>query len=243
LLRGCAELARSKDWILQTHAAENRDEIEEVRRVSGLSNIDFLDDHGLLGDDVVLAHGVHLDDHEVRLLADSSTTICHCPGANLKLASGIADVPRLLSKGVPVALGADGPPCNNRLSMFHEMSLAATIHGLRHGPTAISAWTVLEMATRGGAAALGLDSNIGTLEPGKGADLVVVDLEEWSALPGGDPASRIVFGGSPQMVRHTVVAGRPVVEDHRLVTTDPEALRRRVTDAWKATRTRMEEMP
>jgi len=243
LLRGCAELARSKDWILQTHAAENRDEIEEVRRVSGLSNIEFLDDHGLLGDDVVLAHGVHLDDHEVRLLADSSTTICHCPGANLKLASGIADVPRLLSKGVPVALGADGPPCNNRLSIFHEMSLAATIHGLRHGPTAISAWTVLEMATRGGAAALGLDSNIGTLEPWKGADLVVVDLEEWSALPGGDPASRIVFGGSPQMVRHTVVAGRPVVEDHRLVTTDPEALRRRVTDAWKATRSRMEEMP
>ena len=243
LLRGCAELARSNNWILQTHAAENRDEVEEVRRISGLSNIGFLDDHGLTGDDVVLAHGVHLDDHEVRLLADTGTTICHCPGANLKLASGIADVPRLLSSGVAVVLGADGPPCNNRLSIFHEMALAATIHGLRHGPTAISAWTALEMSTRDGAAALGLEGEIGTLEPGKAADLVVVDLEEWSGLPGGDPASRIVFGSGPQMVRHTVVAGRPVVEDHRLVTTDPGALRLRVADAWKATRSRMEEMP
>jgi cytosine/adenosine deaminase-related metal-dependent hydrolase len=192
---------------------------------------------------VILAHGVHLDDNEVGLLAKTGTTICHCPGANLKLASGIADVPRLLSNGVAVVLGADGPPCNNRLSIFHEMALVATIHGLRHGPAAISAWSALEMATRTGAAALGLDREIGTLEPGKAADLVVVDLEEWSGLPGGDPASRIVFGSGPQMVRHTVVAGRPVVEDHRLVTADPELLRRRVADAWKATRARMEDMP
>jgi cytosine/adenosine deaminase-related metal-dependent hydrolase len=243
MLRGCAELARSNHWILQTHAAENRDEVEEVRRMSGLSNIGYLADHGLTGDDVVLAHGVHLDNTEIQLLADTKTTICHCPGANLKLASGIADVPRLLSNGVRVALGADGPPCNNRLSIFHEMALVATIHGLRHGPATISAWTALEMATRNGAAALGLESEIGTLEPGKTADLVVVDLEEWSGLPGGDPASRIVFGGGPHMVRHTVVGGRPVVEDHRLVTTDPGALRLRVADAWKATRTRMEETP
>lgn len=243
LLRECAELARRNHWILQTHAAENRDEVDEVRRMSGLSNIGYLADHGLTGDDVVLAHGVHLDDDEVQLLTDTRTTICHCPGANLKLASGIADVPRLLSNGVRVALGADGPPCNNRLSIFHEMALVATIHGLRHGPTTISAWTALEMATRNGAAALGLESEIGTLEPGKTADLVVVDLEEWSGLPGGDPASRIVFGGGPQMVRHTVVGGRTVVEDHRLVATDPVALRLRVADAWKATRTRMEEAP
>jgi len=242
LLRGCAELARSNNWILQTHAAENRDEVEEVRRLSGLSNIGFLSDHGLTGDDVVLAHGVHLDDSEVQLLAATGTTICHCPGANLKLASGIADVPQLLSNGVAVVLGADGPPCNNRLSIFHEMALAATIHGLRHGPAAISAWTALEMATCNGAAALGLEDEIGTLEPGKAADLVVVDLDQWSGLPGGDPASRIVFGGGPQMVRHAVVAGRPVVEDHRLVTTDPEMLRQRVADSWRATRRRMEEM-
>jgi cytosine/adenosine deaminase-related metal-dependent hydrolase len=196
----------------------------------------------LTGGDVIFAHGVHLDDDEVRLLAATETSICHCPGANLKLASGIADVPRLVSSGVRVVLGADGPPCNNRLSMFHEMYLAATLHGLRHGPSAIDAWQVLAMATREGAAALGLGEEIGTLEAGKAADLVVVGLDGWSALPGGDPASRLVFGGGPRMVRHTIVAGRPVVANGRLVGHDVAAMRQRIDDAWRATRRRMEEM-
>jgi len=242
LLRGCSELARTHDWLLQSHAAENRNEVEQVLALSGRGNIDFLDDYGLLGDDVILAHGVHLDETDVRRLASTGTTICHCPGANLKLGSGIADVPRLLAAGVPVVLGADGPPCNNRLSIFYEMSLAATIHTLRHGTTALDQWAVLGMATRDGAAALHLADEVGTLENGKAGDVVVVELEEWSGLPGGDPASRIVFGGGPQMVRHVVVAGQPVVIDGTLVNTDTEALRQRIDDAWRATRRRMEEM-
>lgn len=240
LLRGCARLARDNDWLLQTHACENRMEVEEVRRITGLDTIDYLDDRGLVGPDVILAHGVHLKPHEIRRLAESRTTICHCPGANLKLGSGLADVPGLLDSGVRVILGADGPPCNNRLSVFHEMSLAGTLPGLRQGPAAIDAWAVLAMATREGAAALHLGDEIGTLEPGKTADIVVVDMEEWSMLPGGDPASQIVFGGSAQMVRHVVVDGRPVVVDGRLVTSDPGALRQRVAEAWTATRQRME---
>jgi cytosine/adenosine deaminase-related metal-dependent hydrolase len=209
---------------------------------TGRSNIEYLDLHGLLGGDVILAHGVHLNEADIGRLADTGTTICHCPGANLKLGSGIADVPGLLSARIPVVLGADGPPCNNRLSVFHEMSLAATIHGLRHGPTAINPWAVLGMATREGAKALHLGDEIGTLETGKAADIVVVELEEWSALPGGDPASRIVFGGGPHMVRHVVVDGRPLVVDGALVDVDTEAMRRRIDDAWEATRRRMEEM-
>jgi 5-methylthioadenosine/S-adenosylhomocysteine deaminase len=98
------------------------------------------------------------------------------------------------------------------------------------------------MATRDGAAALHLIDEIGTLENGKAGDVVVVELEEWSGLPGGDPASRVVFGGGPQMVRHVVVAGQPLVVDGRLVSTDTEALRQRIDDAWRATRRRMEEM-
>jgi cytosine/adenosine deaminase-related metal-dependent hydrolase len=242
LLRGCAELAREHGWLLQTHAAENRDEVEEVRALSGRGNIDFLAVHGLVGDDVILAHGIHLDEADIRLLAETRTTICHCPGANLKLGSGIADVPGLLQAGVPVMLGADGPPCNNRLSIFHEMSLAATIHGLRHGPKALDPWAVLGMATRNAAAALHLGDEVGTLENGKAGDIVVVELDEWSTLPGGDPASRIVFGGGPQMVRHVVVAGRPLVVDGRLVDVDATALRQRIDEAWRATRRRMEEM-
>jgi cytosine/adenosine deaminase-related metal-dependent hydrolase len=242
LLRGCAELAREHGWLLQTHAAESRDEVKEVRALSDCGNIEFLDNHGLIGDDVILAHGIHLDEIEIRRLSESRTTICHCPGANLKLGSGIADLPGLLGAGVPVVLGADGPPCNNRLSIFHEMSLAATIHGLRHGPAAVDPWVVLRMATRDAAAALHLGDEVGTLESGKAGDVVVVELDEWSTLPGGDPASRIVFGGGPQMVRHVIVAGRPLVVDGRLVEVDAQALRLRIDEAWRATRRRMEEM-
>ena len=240
LLEGCAALTRKNQWLLQTHACENRMEVEEVRRATGLDTINYLAERGLVGPDVVLAHGVHLKPHEVRILAESGTTICHCPGANLKLGSGIADVPRLLDAGIRVALGADGPPCNNRLSVFHEMSLAGTLPGLREGPAALGAWTVLAMATREGAAALHLETEIGTLEEGKAADIVVVEMDEWSMLPGGDPASRIVFGGSAQMIRHVVVAGRPVVVDGRLVTGDPGELRQRIAEVWAATRQRME---
>jgi cytosine/adenosine deaminase-related metal-dependent hydrolase len=242
LLRGCAKLARENGWLLQSHTSENRAEVAEVRAHSGLGNIDFLDQFGLLGGDVILAHGVHLEGPEIQRLAETGTTICHCPGANLKLASGIADVPGLLEAGVPVVLGADGPPCNNRLSIFYEMSLAATIHGLRHGPAALDPWKVLAMATRDAAAALHLESEIGTLEPGKAGDVIVVELEEWSALPGGDPASRIVFGGGPHMIRHVVVAGQPIVIDGALVDVDTRDLRNRIETAWKATQRRMEEL-
>ena len=240
LLRGCSELAREHGWLLQTHAAENRTEVEEVRRLTGRDNIDYLDDHGLMGNDVVLAHGVHLDDADIQHLARTGTTICHCPGANLKLGSGIADLPALLEAGVRVALGADGPPCNNRLSIFHEMSLAGTLHNLQHGPTAVDPWKVLAMATRDGAAALHLDEEIGTLEAGKAADVVVVDFEEWSTLPGGDPASRIVFGASAQMVRHVIVDGQPLVVDGRPSGWDPAAIRTKVDTAWDTVRKRME---
>ncbi len=242
LLEGCAALARRQGWLLQSHASENRLEVAEVERLFGCSNIEFLHRRGLTGTDVVLAHGVHLDDHEVRLLADTGTTICHCPGANLKLASGIADVPRLVAYGVRLGLGADGPPCNNQLSMFREMYLAATLHGMRHGPDALDAWSALEMATRGGATALGLGDTVGTLEPGKAADLIVVSLDEWSMLPGGDPAARIVYGCEPRGVRYTVVAGRVLVEDGRLADVDHDALRERISAAWHATRRRMEDI-
>jgi cytosine/adenosine deaminase-related metal-dependent hydrolase len=120
------------------------------------------------------------------------------------------------------------------------MSLAATIHGLHYDPGVLDPWKVLGMATRDGAKALHLDRDIGTLEPGKNADLVVVDLEEWSGLPGGDPASRIVFGCDSQMVRHVVVAGRRVVEDRTLITAKRAEVRSRVAEAWRSTRQRME---
>jgi len=241
LLERSAALARRHGWLLETHAAENRAEVAALEAATGRSTISYLDEVGLTGDDVVLAHCVHLSADDTACLAATRTRVCHCPGANLKLASGIADIPGLMAAGVPVAIGADGPPCNNRLSVFHEMSLAATLHTLRHGPRAMDAWTVLAMATREGARALHLDHEVGTLEAGKAADLVVLGLEGWSMLPGGDPASRIVYGASAADVRHVVVAGRAVVRDRRLTAASGDELRTQVHEAWLATRARLEE--
>ncbi len=240
LLEGCARLAREHGWLLHSHASENTDEVAAVRAATGMSNIEYLDAVGLTGPDVVLAHGVHLDSAEIQLLVDTRTRICHCPGANLKLGSGIADIPGLRSRGVPVGLGADGPPCNNRLSAFYEMSLAATLHSLRSGPTALGAWDAMALATRDGARVLHLADVIGTLTPGKAADITVVSLDGWSMIPGDDPVARVVHGGSAADVRHVLVDGRPVVVDGRLTTVDPNALRTRIDECWRATRRRME---
>lgn len=240
LLEGCAGLARRHGWLLHSHASENTAEVAAVRAATGLSNIEYLDTVGMTGRDVILAHGVHLEEAEIRLLADTRTRICHCPGANLKLGSGIADIPGLRSRGVPVGLGADGPPCNNRLSAFYEMSLAATIHSLRSGPTALGAWDAMALATRDGAEVLHLADVTGTLTPGKAADITVVSLDGWSMIPGDDPVARVVHGGSASDVRHVIVDGRPVVVDGRLTTIDPTELRTRIDESWRATRRRME---
>ncbi len=239
LLTGCADLARSRGWMLQSHANENRDEVAAVKATTGMNNITYLDSTGLTGDDVVLAHGVHLEPEEIAILAETKTRICHCPGTNLKLGSGIADLPRLRQAGVPLALGADGAPCNNRLSIFHEMSLAATLHSLAHGPKAISAGQVLALATREGAAALNLEHEVGTLEPGKAADITAIGLGGWSLKPGGHPASRVVFGASAHDVRHVIVGGDVVVLDRRIQTVDEAEAGERIDEGWRATVARM----
>jgi cytosine/adenosine deaminase-related metal-dependent hydrolase len=241
LLEGCAELARHHGWLLQTHASENRDEVAEVWRRTGMGNIEYLRAVGLTGPDVILAHGVHLDEAEREILSSTGTAICHCPGANLKLASGIADVPALLRAGIPVGLGADGAPCNNRLSAFHEMALAGTLHNLRHGPTAMDPWTVLAMVTRTAARMLHLENTVGTLQPGLAADIVVIDGASWPLLPGGDPAVRVVHGASACHVLHTIVSGRILVHDGTLVADDPEEVIRRSREAAAAVFRRMEE--
>jgi cytosine/adenosine deaminase-related metal-dependent hydrolase len=242
LLEGCRDLARRHGWLLQTHASENRDEVAAVRAAHGMGNVAYLASLDLVGPDVIVAHAVWLDEDEFGILSDSRTRVCHCPGANLKLASGIADVPRLRSLGVPVLLGADGAPCNNRLSAVAEMTLAATIHGLRHGPSAVTAWDALSMVTRDAAEALHLGSQLGTLEPGKLADLVVVDLSGWSLQPDGDPAARLVYGATACAVRDVVVDGRVVVRRGVVSTSRADELRARIIRSWQAVRSRMEEV-
>ena len=227
LLRGVGELSSRKGWLVHTHASENRAEVEEVRARTGKDNVEHLAWLGLGGPGVVLAHCVHVTAREARLMARLGTSAVHCPGANLKLASGIAPVPRLLSRGVNVALGADGAPCNNTLDAFHEMRLAATLHLPEFGPRAMPPAEVLAMATIRGARALGLEREIGSLEPGKRADVTIVDLRTPHASPAGeDLHGAVVYSARASDVTDVLVDGRHVVRGGRLLTLDAAALAR-----------------
>ncbi len=212
LLRRSAELARREGWLVHTHASENPTETRLVRERLGTDNAAYFHGLGLSGPHVVLAHCVHLTAAEERLLARTGTHAVHCPGANLKLGSGLAPLPRMRRRGVPLALGADGAPCNNSLDVFHELRLAATLHLPRFGPRSVTAHDALEVATLGGAAALGLRDEIGSLEPGKRADVTVVDLRRPHLAPRGeDPVATLVYGATAADVTDVWVDGRRLV--------------------------------
>jgi cytosine/adenosine deaminase-related metal-dependent hydrolase len=226
LLEEVAHLAKEHGVRIHTHASENRGEIELVRAQTGQENIAFLSSLGIAGPHVTLAHCVWLSDEERARLAREGTVVCHCPGSNLKLASGIAEIPELPSAGVPVALGADGAPCNNNLDLFVEMRLAALLQKPRLGPKALPAQQVLEMATLHGARALGLEDEVGSIEPDKRADLIDVSVEGLHSNPGGnDPVSQLVYSAQSRDVLHVIIDGRPVMLDRRLLTLDETAVR------------------
>src|SRR5215218_2149697 len=183
LLERVAALARERGVMIHTHASENLSEIELVESETGLRNVLYLDSLGVSGPHVLLAHCVHLDGGEIGLLASKGTHVAHCPSSNMKLGSGVAPVSEMLGSGVSVSLGADGAPCNNRLDMFTEMRSAALLQKVSRGADALPAARVLWMATLDGARALGLDSEIGSLEAGKLADITVVELGRLHTTP------------------------------------------------------------
>ena len=185
----------------------------------------FCDNVGLLGPSTVLVHMVHLDDTDIAKLAETNTHVAHCPTSNAKLASGICRVPELLNAGVNVGLGTDGAPCNNTNDLMQEMKLAAIIHKAKsYDPTMVPAETVLEMATINGAKALGLEDHIGSLEVGKKADFVAVDMRKVHLQPYFSPVSAIVYSATGGDVRMVVVDGEIVVEGGKLKTMDEEAI-------------------
>ncbi len=220
LLRETAAAARAAGVRIHTHASENRREIDRVVAERGADNVVHLDRLGLSGADVCLAHCVHLSDRERGILRDTGTHLLHCPSSNLKLGSGIAEVPELMAEGVSVSLGADGAPCNNNLDGFLEMRLAALLHKPRRGPRVMPAAEVVRMATMGGARALGLEADIGSLEVGKRADVIAVDLGGAHVVPAADPYSAVVYACRATDVRDVVVDGKVVLRDRRLLTLD-----------------------
>ena len=227
LLRAASDLAERFGAQLHTHAAETIVEREMVLRTTGMEEIAYLDSVGVSGTRAALAHCVWVEPHEIAALARQGTNVVHCPSSNLKLGSGVARVPEMLGAGCRVALGADGAPCNNRLDVFAEMRLAALIQKPRLGADVLPAGAVLELATLGGARALGLEDEIGSLAVGKRADLVVIDLREPHLNPAGhDPVSHLVYAAQASDVRDVFVDGRPVVLDRELLTMSLEEILR-----------------
>lgn len=231
LLREVGTQSKAKGVRIHTHASENRGEISLVRQRFGKDNIEVFEDLGLLGDHVCIAHGVHLSDAERVMLARTGTHICHCPSSNLKLASGVADLPALIAAGVSVAIGADGAPCNNNLDGFLELRLAALLHKHAHGPRTLPAPEVVRLATMGGARALGLADQIGSLEVGKRADVIAIDLSPLHQVPSSSPWSVVAYAAKACDVRHVAVDGNLVVRDRALLTLDPAHLRDRARRA------------
>src|SRR5881398_2827701 len=193
LLSEVSQLARQQGVMIHTHASENKSECEIVERETGKRNVAYLDSLGISGAHVMLAHCVHLATEEMEILARTKTNVAHCPSSNLKLGSGLARVAEMLARKIPVSLGADGAACNNRLDMFTEMRSAALLQKLAHGPEVLPAARVLRMATIDGARAMGLDQQIGSIEMGKRADVIVVDLDRIHSSPARDVVSTLVY--------------------------------------------------
>ena len=216
LLIEVSELARKHRVMIHTHASENKGECEIVERESGLRNVAYLDSLGISGAHVLLAHCIHLDDEEMETLARTKTNVAHCPSSNLKLGSGIARVSEMLARGISVSLGADGAACNNRLDMFTEMRTAALLQKALHGPEVLPAARALRMATIDGARAMGLENEIGSLEIGKRADVIIVDLKQLHSSPKQDVISSLAYSAQPSDVRVTIIDGRVVMRDGEL---------------------------
>ncbi len=225
LMRRTADLAREHGLRLHTHLAETLDEERYCLEVYGCRPTEFLRRLGWLGQDVWLAHCVHLNAEEIRVFGQTGTGVAHCPSSNFRLGSGIAPVRAMLEAGVPVGLGVDGSASNDSSNMLAEARQALLAHRLGHPPEEwITAEEVLWMATRGGARCLGRD-DVGSLEPGKAADLILIDTRRLSyAGAGSDILAALVFTPFPEPVDTVMVNGRVVVEAGELVGVDVPAL-------------------
>jgi 5-methylthioadenosine/S-adenosylhomocysteine deaminase len=214
-----AGLAQAAGCGVHIHAAEAQWELDLVQAAYGTTPVRALERAGLLGQPLLLAHAVHLDDAEIDMLARAGAAVAHCPLSNAKLASGIARIGYLAARGVTLSLGTDGPASGNDLDMFATMRLTALFHNLRSGTSdTLSARDIVRMATKGGAAALGLDQRTGTLAVGKQADVIVVGIDAPHNVPSYDPYATLVFSAGRSDVRHVFARGKSVVSDGQLST-------------------------
>jgi len=235
--REAARLAEEYDTGIHTHSSESIWEVQESVRRFGRRPIEEFFNRGILGPRTVVAHCVWLDDREIQMLAQTGTSVAHCPCSNMKLSSGPARIGDMRAAGIAVGLGSDGEKENNNLDLFEEMKFASLLQKVSTlDPTTGDPWDILEMATLTGAKALGLDDVSGSLEPGKRADIVTVDLRVPHMTPvlhGRDfnVAAHLVFAASGHDVANVWVDGRRVVEDGQVMTVDTEVVRHRAQSA------------
>lgn len=231
LLNRLGALAREQGALYVIHLAENEEEVRTCRERYGRTPVAHLEALGLLGPQVVAAHCVMLSEAEIALLAARGVKVAHCPESNLKLASGIAPVVQMLAAGITVGIGTDGSASNNDVDMFGEISTAAKIHKAdRMDPTAMNATTTLHAATLGGAAVLGVEGHIGSLEAGKKADCIVLDLNQPHLTPIYHPVSHLVYAARGSDVIHSVINGRVVMRNRQLQTLDEAAILARIRE-------------
>jgi cytosine/adenosine deaminase-related metal-dependent hydrolase len=224
LMRESAELARRLGLTLHTHLAETVEEEAYCRELYGCRPVEYLEQLGWLDGDVWCAHCVHLDESDVARFGETGTGVAHCPSSNMRLGAGVAPVRQLLDAGVRVGLGVDGSASNERGDLFLEVKQALLVARGRGGPEALTAREALRLGTRGSAAVLKRDE-LGSLEPGKSADLAIWRTDRLELAGAEDPVAGLVFGG-PHRVDRLVVAGEDVVRDGRLVRADEEEIAR-----------------
>jgi len=228
-LREIARLAEELDAPVLMHVAEMTDEIASLRRDHNRTPVQHLDAVGLLNRRLVAAHCIFVDDADIQLLRASGAGVAHAMVANIKSAKGVAPVPRMLAAGVRVGLATDGPMSGNTLDIVGQLGYVAKVHKLdRRDRNLMPAIDVVDLATRGGARALHLEDRLGSLAPGKLADVILVDTESTAMVPLHDPYAALVYAASPRDVRTTIIHGRVVMEDRRVLTVDAAAVRARM---------------
>ena len=223
--------------IFQIHLAENQGELEETQQRYGKRPVEHLLKLGLLDEDTLCHHAVRVNEKEIELLAQRGVGISHNPESNMKLASGVAPLPKMLAGGVKVGLGTDGCASNNDLDLFQEMDKAAKLHKVHQGdPSLSSAVQIVQMATTGGASALGMADILGSLEPGKKADLITIDLNQPHLTPMYEPCSHLVYAARGADVRDVIVDGRMVMQRRQLVDIDEQEIMGKVREIAAAIR-------
>ena len=236
-LRGAMEISGDHNLPLQTHLSETREEVEEIRKKTGQKPLKYLDSLGLANENLIAAHAVHLDNEEMDLLAAKGVRVVHVPESNMKLAAGVARIPEMVKMGVPVGIGTDSCASNNNLDLFQEMDTAAKLHKVCNmDPVTMNAETVMKMATSRGAKILGLENEIGTIEKGKRADIIVLDLQSPHMIPLYNPISTLVYSANGGDVKDVIVNGRVLMKERIFMTLDPEEIMGRVREISRKVR-------